>query len=792
MNRSFASKRWLALIVLASAGLLALAPMAQISQAQDEKKGKAPAKAPGKAGNAVEPPSGLVFDRTVEALLASNPKSPTQLMQTIKLLIGLKHPQYAKQYMGPLLAHNLDEAALANLVNEFGSGPFLQMIMTPELLPEGKDFAEKALAAARAQAVNPERLATLVAQLDNPGHDVRDTAALQMRSAGTLAIAPLVKTLADPAQAKVHKYVRTALVMQGQVITYPLIGAIETSDAALKAQLIEVLARLNDERATPFLIWPALDPKSDPAVKAAADQAMVHLLGKVPSVAEGVFLLRTKAATYLEHFVPLDTDLEGQVEVWHWDDAKKESVAVRVPADAAYATYAARLAGDAHHLSPEDAKVRRLYLTALLQAGMLSAGLDATVDGAMKDEAKRLGIEPLMEVVEQSLDGKNVPAAIAAAQLIGEMGDSKLLHQYTPRVSPLVAAALHKDRRLRLAAAEAVVKLKPTEPYPGASNVMESLGFFVATLGAPRAIVTDPRIPEARRMASLLNGMGFESEVAGSEYECFKLASARSDVELILLSATMGRLELELTIRRLRNDGRMAGLPIGIVYSPVNPELPNSMAELQLARQMSVGDPLTALIVRPDDVKGMEIQVKLLLQQLGRAAQSGEIRKKQSLRAIELLAELSQQLGQLRDARRAVLAGKQAAPAADIEFAWIYNIRRLEGALKLALFVPELSPKAAQALGDVATPSGQVALVELASLGTQKLELRKAAAEAFAASVARWGTLLTTVEIKRQYDRYNDSETADKDTQAVLASILDAIEAKAGRVVEADPPPAEK
>jgi len=55
---------------------------------------------------------------------------------------------------------------------------------------------------------------------------------------------------------------------------------------------------------------------------------------------------------------------------------------------------------------------------------------------------------------------------------------------------------------------------------------------------------------------------------------------------------------------------------------------------------------------------------------------------------------------------------------------------------------------------------------------------RKKVVQAFADSVETGGTLLTSVEIQQQYDRYNASKTASKDTQEVLGAILDVIEAK--------------
>ena len=70
------------------------------------------------------------------------------------------------------------------------------------------------------------------------------------------------------------------------------------------------------------------------------------------------------------------------------------------------------------------------------------------------------------------------------------------------------------------------------------------------------------------------------------------------------------------------------------------------------------------------------------------------------------------------------------------------------------------------ALAHVGTARSQRTLVELASLESQPLELRKLAADSFATSRERFGVLLTAEEIALQYDRYNASETATAEVQA--------------------------
>ncbi|MEE2642994.1 MAG: hypothetical protein VX768_20365 [Planctomycetota bacterium] len=80
-------------------------------------------------------------------------------------------------------------------------------------------------------------------------------------------------------------------------------------------------------------------------------------------------------------------------------------------------------------------------------------------------------------------------------------------------------------------------------------------------------------------------------------------------------------------------------------------------------------------------------------------------------------------------------------------------------------------------LGELATPMAQKAIVDLASEINRPLKERNAAVQALAVAIRKRGILLTKADILEQYARYNRSETLDQQTQQVLGSILDVIEA---------------
>ena len=72
-------------------------------------------------------------------------------------------------------------------------------------------------------------------------------------------------------------------------------------------------------------------------------------------------------------------------------------------------------------------------------------------------------------------------AARAAAEILGRAGKSQDLLRGGITAPPLARAARDPDRRLRMAAAEAIANLQPQTPFAGASYLLESLGNLAAS-----------------------------------------------------------------------------------------------------------------------------------------------------------------------------------------------------------------------------------------------------------------------------------------------------------------------
>jgi CheY-like chemotaxis protein len=686
-------------------------------------------------------------DPAVKAVLATEPTTPSELTRAAKILADLNKPKLSREFLQRVLAANLDEKQLADLAEKHGSALFMNLAERPELQPEAKQLSEAVLSAVNQQLQDPQRLQAKVRELANPSFEARTRAYATLQLARGAAVGPLLDVLADSARAAEYPNVRAALVGLGDDAIEPLLGTLEKSEPRIMAQTIQVLADLKAKQVSIFLLGPAAAEQSDPQVRAAAVAALKRLTGHEPSRREAVQTLHERAKAYFDRKRPVPGEIAGEVTTWSWDVNKKQCVAATLRADDAARALAARLARDAFALAPRDTQVRLLYLATMLEEAVYQNGLDKRLpegEGSVAALAAKFGPQTVESVLDYAVRGGHPAAATAAAQILGmSEGAADLLYQ-NAQPCPLAAALQHSDRRLRLAAAEAIVRLEPAKAFPGASFVPETLAFLAATKGSRRALVGGSNSQSARDLAGMFSEAGLETDTATSGREFLRLATTSPDYELALIDPAIEQPTIDMLLQQLRRDCRGADLRVGLIARAGWFDVADRVA----GRQVN-----TLSFARPHDEEAFRWQQDQLGTLSPREFVGHEERQSQAARALEALAALSS--GNSR----------------------FYELRRIQNSVLAALYTPALGTKTIAVLAALGTPESQRALVDLASRHTQPLETRQAAAKAFVENAKRHRTLLTTAEIRRQYARYNESESLDAETQHVLSTILDAIEA---------------
>jgi hypothetical protein len=105
-----------------------------------------------------------------------------------------------------------------------------------------------------------------------------------------------------------------------------------------------------------------------------------------------------------------------------------------------------------------------------------------------------------------------------------------------------------------------------------------------------------------------------------------------------------------------------------------------------------------------------------------------------------------------------------------------HELRRNGHIAETTLSQPDLAGASLHLLEQLGTADSQLTLLDYASGKNLPLDSRQMAAKRFASSVNQYGILMTTDQIRSQYDRYNASQSEDRETQQVLGELLDVLE----------------
>jgi hypothetical protein len=354
-------------------------------------------------------------------------------------------------------------------------------------------------------------------------------------------------------------------------------------------------------------------------------------------------------------------------------------------------------------------------------------------------------VDAIEDLLAFCVEKRDTAAATAAAEILGAIADAEILRSPDGQPRELARALRHPDRRLRMAAAEAIMRIDPQTAFAGASFVPETFGYVAGTVGTRKALVAHPRVAEAQTLVGLLSQIGFDADAASTGREAFRRAAGQPDYELALFSDALDYPNANETVQMFRRDPRTAELPIGLMARREN---------LVKAMQAAELDSLLIAFPRLHDREGVSYQTTRLLQAAGHDYTGFDERLDQASAALGHLIHLAK--------------SPDTYP--------FYDLHRQRQAAEAALGTPVLAVKAAELLGLLGSPQAQRSLITMASQNARPLAERQAAARGFDTAVRQHGLLLTRSEILEQYERYNRSATLDADTQQVLGSLLDIIE----------------
>ena len=501
----------------------------------------------------------------VLSVQASGLSTPEQLARAIQLMLDISRDDLAVEYIGQLNQLSIDDAGCYALMRDYGSAFVMRMAMYGGVQPVGRELAEKILSAANRYANDPVRLEELTRHVADSQIAVRTDALENLQALGEVGAAALLNALADETRAADQGLLFEALRRCGPAAEQPILGGILSANPRLRQASVRAAKHLNSDEAVTALLRPALAEDVVPEIRAVASESLQHLLGFIPDVVHADDILSRSVQRRLLNKPQRGDQFLTSQRIWRTHPGNMRLVELKRPQLIVQRIEAAERAEDLIKTSPNSAANLRLYTTAILEATKYVRGFDINVGAS--DEmnfARQAGPEFVEQVLVEALRRDLIGAAAGACEILGQIGDQKLLSGASVR--PLVQAASHTDRRVQFAACEAIMAINPVATFPGSSAVAEAIVSLSQSRGQPKVLVGHHDLADAQNLAAIVKMLGFDSEAVHTAHDLLQRAAEDPDVEYLLLADTLGAPMSQDLVEHLRTHPRTNRLPIGLQF----------------------------------------------------------------------------------------------------------------------------------------------------------------------------------------------------------------------------------
>jgi CheY-like chemotaxis protein len=770
----------------------------------------------------IDPQADLPWDTaernpTVDTVLQLPRETPADSLVAIFTLLDLGEDRKAEKLLAPLVQRQLTPDECARLVARFGSAKFLRLARlerpgnelvdgTPRFTGV-RQFAETCLQEAADRARDPKRIASLVAQLHDPKAEVRYAARVDLQATGLAGVIACLHALAavntdsmdidSQEHQEQRAHLMAALAGLHPATDAPLLAMLASCDGLLARDLAEVAGHLRLSAAIPWLAkLVACAPEGQ--AQRTSRQALAEMGISTPTP-EAVRALAVREINRLQKVET--THDRDQAVWWTWSPVKgspvkgspvkgspvkgspvkgspvkgspvvKRLTAHEVSPDQLKTLTLARLSSlltSCHDPTPSERQLALIYCleaipwiidsqkrtpTALarelvIRGKRLTDSMTADQLSATLDEAIRRGQLKAAIAVTRQLGQLGNRAAVTSQQERSRQGTSGQGRLPLGRPSPLVRTLRHPNTELRFAALSAIMELAPEHSFAGSSYLPEALWTFSRGHGPLEALVVSPLARRRSAWAGQLREMGYEAIPAATGRETLLAATRSSRLAFILADASVSRPAAREIHYQLRASTQTGNVPMAIVCDG---------AGLLDFDRLAATDPLLLVAVRPANQVRLAEIVERLQQLANPPVASDAVRLQRAEQALDWLTQLIQ--------LPSTVKGN------------VYQeLRRGREVVEQTLFQPELVTASLRLLEHLGTSDSQLKLLDYASGKTLPMENRRAAAKGFAANVDQYGILLTTEQIRTQYDRYNASESDNRPSQQVLGELLDVLE----------------
>lgn len=380
---------------------------------------------------------------------------------------------------------------------------------------------------------------------------------------GEFAVPALVKRLGNKEDEDAQILAIETLSQLRNSATLPLIEALKSSEELVVRNAAAALHQIGDDRAIPAMA--RLEGSTSDAVSKIAKK----FLAKKGAAGNAVDLLLAQSKGYLSGSVPA-----GAMSSVVWQLVDDQLVATEV-APLLYPTELAKsCAADAVKLAPSSVAARSSLAQAYLAQTQLiensiAMGDEATkalepVVAELRIAAMATGTDALRGALEAGLKDRH---AVVATGAIKALSQAELIG--TIDQSSLVAALQSTDKRVRYAAADALVRASGGAVVPQASTVVAVLAEAVTEEAVRTIQVIDAGRESAAAAEAASRVRGNAVDASASAVEGMHSLLVNPNVDVVVINENLPDRDPADVIGNIKKDTRMANTRVLVVAKDV-------------------------------------------------------------------------------------------------------------------------------------------------------------------------------------------------------------------------------
>jgi CheY-like chemotaxis protein len=516
------------------------------------------------------------------------PASAAEFWSAIQFEIEVGRYDLAAAHLHGLLQYKPTDAELAQLADQVGVAAFLRLrnILTwsedakanKQASNDVEQLIGRVTEAVKRVRGDPKRIQMFIQNLlASPEENAY--AVKELYRAGAVAVPYLIDAirLSQPGD---RSTLLTALRQLGPETVPAIVAALDSNDARLQVDLIDILRRRGTTEAVPDLWFLSASPKRHEDVRQKATEALAYLTGtSIGLLPSAKLALTQEAERYYRNQVKFPN--AAAVSVWRWDGqhvVEGWPGAPTIPAGRAEEYYGLKYAGQALELDPAYAPAQIVWLSLALDRAQEGAGLGQTLDRtAPAVHAMLASVSPelVTAVLERALKEHRVPVIVAAVRDLGARDEARASKPSTRLASPLVRALYYADRRVQFAAAEAMLRIPGSSAAQVTGRVVEILRRALAADPGPPGAAVRPRVllgyfdeDLLTRVAAAAAAAGFEPIRASTGREVLRRLTQAADIDLVVVDEALPDPGLASLLAQLRADVNVGLVPVILTAGP--------------------------------------------------------------------------------------------------------------------------------------------------------------------------------------------------------------------------------